>query len=346
MQAFRLLILMTAVLLCCAVFTACSDSCKGSHIAGEWEILTEPTANAAGMQQKKCTVCGDILLAEEIPAKDTALATPGLEYRLLEGDAAYGVKVGPEARGLTEIYIPATYNGKPVTKILQEAFGSNQPTADKSSACIYLRTVHLPNSITAIEDYAFMNCVLLESIALPDGLKSIGKYAFKGCQQLTAIAIPDSVESIGTACFASCGKLESATLSAKLTEIAPSLFQKCTKLRAIDIPKGVTKIDTFAFGECMSLSSVTLSETVTEIGNGAFSGCEELASISIPNNLQKLGSPCFSFCDKLPLLTYEGVRYLGSTENPYLIAVDSVKDSGEILTVHLERTQQSTADNN
>lgn len=48
-----------------AVTATCEVIVEG-HSAGEWEITTEATCEEAGIQEKKCTVCGDVLETEVI----------------------------------------------------------------------------------------------------------------------------------------------------------------------------------------------------------------------------------------------------------------------------------------
>ena len=44
------------------------DAASG-HIEGEWETETEPTTTSDGKKVKKCTVCGEVLDSEVIPAE-------------------------------------------------------------------------------------------------------------------------------------------------------------------------------------------------------------------------------------------------------------------------------------
>ncbi len=62
--------------------------------------------------------------------------------------------------------------------------------------------LYVPDSVTAIGEYAFLDCEL-ESLVLPEGLKEIGKAAFEFCA-LTGQAglyLPDELVSIGSRAF-------------------------------------------------------------------------------------------------------------------------------------------------
>jgi hypothetical protein len=91
----------------------------------------------------------------------------------------------------TDIIIPSTIEGKPVT---------------------------------SIGNLAFENRISLTSVIIPAGVTSIGDHAFDGCSSLTSVTIPDSVTSIGDSAFSGCMYLTSITLGAYDSSIHSSLF--------------------------------------------------------------------------------------------------------------------------
>jgi len=46
-----------------------------SHVESDWVTIQEPTNTTAGLKQKTCTVCGEILVEEVIPALDSNPST-------------------------------------------------------------------------------------------------------------------------------------------------------------------------------------------------------------------------------------------------------------------------------
>lgn len=56
----------------------------------------------------------------------------------------------------------------------------------------------IPDSITNIAGYAFVNCTQLTNITIPDSVTYIGAYAFINCSKLTTLYIPSSVVSTGS----------------------------------------------------------------------------------------------------------------------------------------------------
>ena len=139
----------------------------------------------------------------EVPEKP---ATEGLIYELLS-DETYEV-VGVQSKDLTEVVIPATYNGKAVTSIGDYAF----------FFCWDLTSITIPNSVTSIGNSAFENCTGLTSITISDSVTSIGDYAFSHCRGLTNITIGNSVASIGEDAFGICSYLTSITYKGTQTQ--------------------------------------------------------------------------------------------------------------------------------
>ena len=121
--------------------------------------------------------------------------TEGLEYYPLP-DGTYGVMAG-KTQYLTEIKIASTYNGKPVTQILPEAFKN----------ATNLTSLTIPDSVTSIGKDAFDGCSKLSSVVIGNGITIIDKDMFKGCTALTSVKIGNGVTSIGYAAFYNCDTL-------------------------------------------------------------------------------------------------------------------------------------------
>ena len=129
---------------------------------------------------------------QEIDIAEDTKGTDGLDYYPIP-DGTYAVSAG-KTKFLEEIVIPATYNGKAVTKILDGAFS----LADN-----------------------------LKSITIPAGVTEIGNSAFYACESLTSITIPESVKVIGLDAFRECTSLESITIPKSLTSIEENSFYGC-----------------------------------------------------------------------------------------------------------------------
>ena len=70
----------------------------------------------------------------------------------------------------------------------------------------------IPNSVTSIGNYAFVDRSGLTSVTIPNSVTSIGEGAFFYCSDLTSVTIPNSVTSIDDTAFSGCDKLTKVTM--------------------------------------------------------------------------------------------------------------------------------------
>ena len=161
------------------------------HNLGEWVIVRNPTVNEEGVKERYCS-CG----MKEAESIDRLIPSEGLEFELNSDYKSYKV-MGRGSCTDTDIVIPDTYNGLPVTIIYTDAFRN-----DRS-----LTSVVIPNSVTIIWDSAFSSCTKLKSVEIPDSVTRISGYVFDNCISLTSIVIPDSVTTIGHMTFERCTSL-------------------------------------------------------------------------------------------------------------------------------------------
>ena len=206
----------------------------------------------------------------------------------IEGDGAVLIKCDESATG--EITVPAAIGGVPVKRIASAELLGGRFGAFGS--CEGITKLNLPDSITQIDDAAFIYCSKLAEINIPAGVTEIGSNCFDGCESLKKIDIPDGVKSIGHNAFAGCKSLEEIT-----------------------IPEGVTSIDFYAFLDCANLEKVKIPESIKEISYRAFYNCTNLKSINLPRGISDIG---FEALDGTALyndkLNWEnGVLYVDST---------------------------------
>ena len=187
--------------------------------------------------------------------------------------------------GLTTYTIPNT-----VTMIEDYVFVDNNIT-----------NITIPNSVEMIGEGAFAGCSNLTSITIPDGVKSIGRYAFEGCSNVTSVTIPNSVMSIGVCAFNDCtGELIvdcniPSALSPVFSGSMPFGYSKFSK---VIIGDNVSTIGAAAFLSCTSITSITLGSHITSIEAAAFRDCN-ITSITIPESVTSIGYGVFYDCASL-----------------------------------------------
>jgi hypothetical protein len=227
-----------------------------------------------------------------------------LTFTAIDGGTAFEVKGNRDDIVNDFIYaiqIPATYQGKPVTRIYSGNMGGMPDGA--FYYCESLLTVKIPNSITVIGNSAFVGCYKLQSIDIPGSVTTIGDVAFSGCSELSSVSIPNSVTTIGAGAFSSCSSLTSIDIPGSVTAIGQGAFYSCRNLTNITIPNGVTTIEDRTFFNCVSLTNIHIPNSVTSIEEYAFGFCSSLTSINIPNSVTSLGPTAFYYCSSLTSIT-------------------------------------------
>lgn len=228
-----------------------------------------------------------------------------LRFELNEDGQSYSV-YGPrnlffgEQVDLTEVVIPAEYNGKPVTGIKPYAFRQSSN----------LKSIVIPNSVTSINAYAFSDTAYYKDESnWTDGVLYIGNHLIEAKDSISgSYTINADTICIAESAFGECIGLTSITIPSSVMIICGSAFYGCTNLASITVPDSVTSIGNAAFSNCTGLTSVTIGNSVTSIGEGAFSDCGSLISITIPNNVTSLGKLAFRDCSNLTSITFKGTK--------------------------------------
>lgn len=244
-----------------------------------------------------CVLSQQVLATET--TSDESVVPDGLNYNISNNEVTITGYTG----SATELVIPATVDGYPVTKIGVAAFEDNTS----------LTSVTIPEGVTHINASAFCCCSSLSSVTIPDTVTEIGNYCFSQCKSLTSIAIPASVTEISVSAFTQCTGLQSvyitdlaAWLSIEFLDLnsnplvyAGNLYLNGELVTELTTPAGITKIKSYALHGCTSLTAVTISEGVTSIGFRAFDSCKNMTSVSIANTVTSMDSGAFQFCDSL-----------------------------------------------
>lgn len=130
------------------------------------------------------------------------------------------------------VNIPSEINGTPVTTIGNAAFRDSSVTS-----------VTIPDSVTAIPDYAFGFCSQLTNISIPNSVTFIGFSAFNSCTSLKSITLPSSLSTIQSYAFYNCGNLKTIRIPVSVTSIGNCAFDVCPSLMTVTYPGSKTQWD-------------------------------------------------------------------------------------------------------
>ena len=188
----------------------------------------------------------------------------------------------------TDVVIPGTLGGNPVTTIGESAFLYDEETESD----VLLTSVTIPDSVTSIESFAFYNN-LIQTVNFGTGLLTIGYDAF-GYNDIRTLVIPNTVTSIGQEAFYNNPNLTSVTIGSGISEIPRSAFYSCD-IRSVSIPDNITSIGEYSFQDNHNLSSLTFGESsqVSTIGPGAFFN-DPITDLTLPASLTSVESGAFS----------------------------------------------------
>lgn len=139
--------------------------------------------------------------------------------------------------------------------------------------------LHLPKSPVGGE-YEIGNNVFyfnnkLKTVSIPEGVTAIGDEAFYWCSNLTGVSLPNSLISIGDRAFAATQVIE-IIMGDNVEAIGDYTFNGCTQLQKIRLSEGLKTIGDCAFRFCRSLTYIEVPKSVEKIGDNAFDGCGEV----------------------------------------------------------------------
>ena len=245
--------------------------------------------------------------------------------------------------------VPAYINNFKVTSIGRGAFGVyyNESSVSNDGTVIPItikgaKGVTLPETVTEIDDMAFLRNINLTSVTLPESLEKIGMEAFMGCVNLNSIVLPDNLNTINSYAFCETG-IASVHIKTTLQNWARA-FEGCEYLSDVRIDEGIKEIPNYAFNNCSSLSeiklpssletlgrfafshtalkSVKIPDTMTSLG-GAFINCAELTQINIPDGVTELCPNEFNGCTSLEnIVLPAGLKTINS---PYAFSETAIK---------------------
>lgn len=250
------------------------------HEYGAWTEVYPPTCTETGLEKRTCSRCnaeeeqdikalGHNFVNMTCTRCGASQMSDKLEFTR-NSDGTYTVAgIGTETS--TEIYIPNTYQGSPVTAIASRAFYNNDN----------ITGIYFNGGVETIGDEAFYGCESLKNLQLSDSIKTIGEMAFYSTK-LTSVTLPASVVEIGTNAFGFCASLvsfETPRTNPAYQTIDGNLYNKEGTVLiqyaigkdddSFAIPDGVETVKHDAFASSW-LKRISVPASVKVIEDGAF----------------------------------------------------------------------------
>lgn len=170
----------------------------------------------------------------------------------------------------------------------------------------------IPNTVTAIGNYAFSGYPNLTSVSLTSVITSIGEGAFLDCSGLTSITIPNSVDSIGAAAFKNCSGLTSVNFNAdscvyagytENNSLHTPFGSTCTALTTVNVGNNVKALPDYIFSYCRNLTNINLPNSLKYIGKYALSNTAIGGNLTIPDSVTVINEDAFWRCYNLTGVT-------------------------------------------
>ncbi|MBQ8429678.1 MAG: leucine-rich repeat domain-containing protein [Clostridia bacterium] len=237
-------------------------------------------------------------------------------YTKLDGEEAYALTRVEGAA--TEISVPSTYEGLPVTKIEEGAFWN----------CTKLEKLTLPASITTIEGGAVNGVDTLEELHVEnlvdwcaieyEGMNGSGAAAatFALYEGETLVETIDGSEDrfdvlaekelgykLDQNTFCGCTSLKEITLWDSITQIEGFAFMNCASLEKFFSNGSVSTYGLY-FVNCPVLKTVNLKGIKSTGNSGIFSECAALEAIVFPDTLTSFYSNVATDCPALKKMTF------------------------------------------
>ena len=169
-----------------------------------------------------------------------------------------------------------------------------------------ITTVVLPQGLTSIGKYAFLECAALQSARIPAACTRIGEYAFAECKALRFVSLGTGLREIAEGAFSACESICSLELPQGLERIGIKAFYRCGSIPAVTIPASVQSVGASAFGYCYALTRATIAAPLESLPSWIFYGCGNLADVSLSAATRGVGEFAFERCENLSTIFSDG----------------------------------------
>lgn len=318
----------------------CGDSYRDGHVpmlSHDYQetSVTAPTCTAEGFTTKTCTGCGKeqkVNFVERLPHNYVNIVCTqcgdheysiGLSYTL-SADGTYYTINGMGSCNDTELVIPHTHQGIPVTQIAPSAFADNANIVsveflqgehllaigeDAFAGCTNIGGVYIYD-ISNWCGYTFGNAhanplayghtlyidgsAEVEELIL-DGMTAISAYAFYGYTNCDVIRVKSSVTEMGFASFAESGFEEM---------YLPFVGQRLDGTGATHLGYIFGAVDYQTQGDIVpeTLDKVAVNNA-TVIAPYALYGCKRISRVDILPTVTSMGVSCLEGCSEVDMLS-------------------------------------------
>ena len=237
----------------------------------------------------------------------------GILSFILKSDGTYAVKMGPNFASVANVTVPYTYDGVPVTTILENAFANSKT----------LVTISIPANIKLVGTGAFAGCKALEAI---NSYEVEGNYETFYSTSDGALLMHD----MGTVYLEVFPRAKTGvyTVPETVDVIRDKAFQY-SNIDKVIVSKGVTLVKTNAFYNCKAITAVEFEGDRTSLltlEDNIFRACPTIKSIKLPAKMAEMNylEVMTSLTNLESIEVEDGGSYYGSVNG---MLTNSIKDT-------------------
>ena len=214
------------------------------------------------------------------------------------------------------VYIAATYKGRPVTEMRNDAYENVNPALEDQRELRFIKHIVIPDSVKTVDPDCIRWCLNIESVYFGASVENIQSFRFPtGGLRFSKVEVsPDNpyysdegncIVDLRTKALVLGNCRTVIPDNGQIEIIGMNAFLPAKRLTSVTIPEGVRIIDAGAFEGCSNLESVSLPDSLEVIENSAFAGCGKLKKIELGSNLISIDKTTFSK-DAIPEVSYKG----------------------------------------
>lgn len=180
----------------------------------------------------------------------------------------------------------------------------------------------VPDTVNAIDEYAFSNLSTLAQLDIPEGVTSIGNNAFRDSTSLTRLTVPSSATDIGENLFGTTMDVSGITVRLQAGSAMETYLNSNPSATNSYVSRGI-QIEYLSHRDS---AGFVLPEDVTVIGEAAFEHIDAV-SVNIPDGAASIGDRAFADCLSLEWIwipesvtDISGTAFAGDTLTIYGVA--------------------------
>ncbi len=193
---------------------------------------------------------------------------------------------------------------------------------NESGEYVELTELNVPETVSAVNPYAFAGSKTLKNVVIPNTVSTIGIGAFLECTAIEYMEVPFIGESATTNNL--FGYIFGGTYQYDNGNAAPNT------LKTIKVTGGET-VKAYAFAQISSLETLILTGNISSIEGNAIYGCENLQKVVVSKNVETLNNSGLQEAEVIEFEEGSVLKTIGQNAFSY----------GDLVSIHIPASVES-----